>query len=98
MCSTWYYTEIAYWNLAYTRTNKALISSSLTLAENPRRERRARTSGLVTSLEVLRAEAEPLNQEAIIQADRAIEDAQDALRHAMGKPISQKRLVRRFLS
>jgi outer membrane protein TolC len=35
---------------------------------------------------VLQAEAEFLNQqEAIIQADRAIEDAQDVLRHAMGQ-------------
>ena len=33
-------TEIAYWNLAYTRANKALIASSLTLCgKSPRRER-----------------------------------------------------------
>ena len=80
-------TEIAYWNLAYTRANKALIASSLTLAENLLEENGERERlGLVTSLEVLQAEAEFLNQqEAIIQADRAIEDAQDVLRHAMGQ-------------
>ena len=56
-----------------------MISSSFTLAENLLEENGERTSGLVTS-EVLQAEAEFLNQqEAIIQADRAIEDAQDAL-------------------
>ena len=80
-------TEIAYWNLAYTRANKALIASSLALAENLLEENGERERlGLVTSLEVLQAEAEFLNQqEAIIQADRAIEDAQDVLRHAMGQ-------------
>jgi outer membrane protein len=80
-------TEIAYWNLVYTRANKALIVSSLTLAENLLEENGERERlGLVTSLEVLQAEAEYLNQqEAIIQADRAIEDAQDVLRHAMGQ-------------
>ena len=80
-------TEIAYWNLVYTRANKALIASSLTLAENLLEENGERERlGLVTSLEVLQAEAEYLNQqEAIIQADRAIEDAQDVLRHAMGQ-------------
>ena len=80
-------TEIAYWNLAYTRADKALIASSLALAENLLEENGERERlGLVTSLEVLQAEAEFLNQqEAIIQADRAIEDAQDVLRHAMGQ-------------
>ena len=80
-------TEIAYWNLAYTRADKALIASSLALAKNLLEENSERERlGLVTSLEVLQAEAEFLNQqEAIIQADRAIEDAQDALRHAMGQ-------------
>ena len=52
------------------------------LEENRERER----LGLVTPLEVLQAESEILNQqEAIIQADRAIEDAEDALRRAMGE-------------
>jgi len=80
-------TEIAYWNLAYTRADRALIASSLELAlnlleENTERER----LGMVTPLEVLQAEAEVLNQqEAIIQAERAIEDAEDALRRAMGQ-------------
>ncbi len=80
-------TEIAYWNLAYTRADKALIASSLALAENLLEENGERERlGLVTSLEVLQAEAEFLNQqEAIIQADRAIEDARDVLRHAMGQ-------------
>jgi outer membrane protein TolC len=80
-------TEIAYWNLVYTRANKALTASSLALAENLLEENGERKRlGLVTPLEVLQAEAEFLNQqEAIIQADRAIEDAQDVLRHAMGQ-------------
>ena len=80
-------TEIAYWNLVYTRADKALIASSLALAENLLEENRERKRlGLVTPLEVLQAEAEFLNQqEAIIQADRAIEDAQDVLWHAMGQ-------------
>ena len=80
-------TEIAYWNLVYTRADKALTASSLTLAENLLEENGERKRlGLVTPLEVLQAEAEFLNQqEAIIQADRAIEDAQDVLRHAMGQ-------------
>ena len=64
-----------------------MIASSLALAKNLLEENSERERlGLVTSLEVLQAEAEFLNQqEAIIQADRAIEDAQDALRHAMGQ-------------
>ena len=80
-------TEIAYWNLVYTRADKALTASSLTLAENLLEENGERKRlGLVTPLEVLQAEAEFLNQqEAIIQADRAIEDAKDVLRHAMGQ-------------
>ena len=80
-------TEIAYWNLVYTRADKALTASSLALAENLLDENGERKRlGLVTPLEVLQAEAEFLNQqEAIIQADRAIEDAQDVLRHAMGQ-------------
>ena len=80
-------TEIAYWNLVYTRADKALTASSLALAENLLDENGERKRlGLVTPLEVLQAEAEFLNQqEAIIQADRAIEDAQDVLRHALGQ-------------
>lgn len=80
-------TEIAYWNLVYTRADQALTTSSLALAENLLEENGERERlGLVTPLEVLQAEAEVLNQqEAIIQADRAIEDAQDALRRAMGQ-------------
>ena len=80
-------TEIAYWNLVYTRADKALTASSLALAKNLLEENSERKRlGLVTPLEVLQAEAEFLNQqEAIIQADRAIEDAQDVLRHAIGQ-------------
>lgn len=79
-------TEIAYWNLAYRRADRALIASSLELAENLLEENAERERlGLVTPLEVLQAEAEVLNQqEAIIQADRAIEDAEDELRRSMG--------------
>lgn len=80
-------TEIAYWNLAYARADRALIASSLALAENLLEENGERERlGLVTPLEVLQAEAELLNQqEAIIQAERAIEDAEDVLRRAMGQ-------------
>ena len=80
-------TEIAYWNLAYARADRALSASSLALAENLVEENRERERlGLVTPLEVLQSEAEVLNQqEAIIQADRGIEDAEDALRRAMGQ-------------
>ncbi|TVP77709.1 MAG: TolC family protein [Puniceicoccaceae bacterium] len=80
-------TEIAYWNLAFARADRALIASSLELAQNLLEENRERERlGLVTRLEVLQAEAEILNQqEAIIQADRVIEDAQDTLRRAMGQ-------------
>jgi outer membrane protein TolC len=80
-------TEIAYWNLAYARADRALIASSLALAENLVEENEERERlGLVTPLEVLQAEAEVLNQqEAIIQAERAIEDARDALLRAMGE-------------
>ncbi len=80
-------TEIAYWNLAYARADRELIASSLALAENLLEENRERERlGLVTPLEVLQAEAEVLNQqEDIIQAERTIEDAEDALRRAMGQ-------------
>ena len=80
-------TEIAYWNLAYTRADRALTASSLELAANLLEENIERERlGMVTPLEVLQAEAEVLNQqEAIIQAERAIEDAEDALRRAMGQ-------------
>ena len=80
-------TEIAYWNLAFTRADRKLIASSLELAQNLLEENRERERlGLVTPLEVLQAESEILNQqEAIIQAERAIEDAEDALRRAMGE-------------
>lgn len=80
-------TEIAYWNLAYRRANLALIASSLELAENLLEENSERERlGLVTPLEVLQAEAEVLDQqEEIIKAERAIEDAEDLLRRVMGK-------------
>jgi outer membrane protein len=80
-------TEIAYWNLAFARADREYIASSLELATNLLEENRERERlGLVTPLEVLQAEAEILNQqEAIIQADRVIEDAEDTLRRAMGE-------------
>lgn len=80
-------TEIAYWNLAFRQADRALIASSLELAENLLEENSERERlGLVTPLEVLQAEAEVLNQqEEIIQADRAIEDAEDILRRVMGE-------------
>lgn len=80
-------TELAYWNLAYARADRALIASSLALAENLLEENSERERlGLVTPLEVLQAEAEVLNQqEDIIQAERAIEDAEDLLRRVMGQ-------------
>lgn len=79
-------TEIAYWNLAYTQAELALIASSLELAENLLEENREREKlGLVTPLEVLQAETELVNQqEDVIQAERAIEDAEDVLRALMG--------------
>jgi outer membrane protein len=79
-------TEIAYWNVAYAQAELALIASSLQLAENLLEENRARERlGLITPLEVLQAEAELVNQqEDVIQAERAIEDAQDVLRELMG--------------
>jgi OMF family outer membrane factor len=80
-------TELAYWNLAYRQADRALIASSLELAENLLEENTERERlGLVTPLELLQAEAEVLNQqEEVIQADRAIEDAQDTLLRVMGK-------------
>jgi len=79
-------TEIAYWNLAFARADHALISSSIELAETLLEENRERERlGLVTPLEVLQAETELINRrEDLIQAERAIEDAQDELRRAMG--------------
>jgi outer membrane protein len=79
-------TEIAYWNLAFTQAELTLIASSINLAENLLEENRERERlGLVTPLEVLQAEAELVNQqEDVIQAERAIEDAQDVLRELMG--------------
>lgn len=80
-------TEVAYLNLAYRRADRDLIASSLELAENLLEENTERERlGLVTPLEVLQAESEMLNrQEEVIQADRAIEDAEDTLRRVMGK-------------
>lgn len=80
-------TEIAYWNLAFARADRELIGSSLELAENLLEENRERQRlGLVTPLEVLQAEAEVLDQqEAIILADRVIENAEDSLRRAIGE-------------
>lgn len=80
-------TETAYWNLAYARASRKLIVSSLELAQNLLEENRERERlGMVTPLEVLQAETELVNQqENIIQAERAIEDASDQLRQLMGK-------------
>jgi outer membrane protein TolC len=80
-------TELAYWNLAYARESRELALSSLELAQNLLDENRERERlGLVTRLEVLQAEAELSGQqEAIIEAERDIEDAEDALRRAMGQ-------------
>jgi len=79
-------TEIAYWNLAFTRAAAALIGSSIDLAQNLLEENRERERlGLVTPLEVLQAETELINQqEDLIRAEQAIDDAKDALRRVMG--------------
>jgi outer membrane protein TolC len=80
-------TEIAYWNLSYARADLVLNASNLSLAENLLEENRERERlGLLTSLEVLQAEAEVLaQQESMILAERAIENAEDELRYAMGQ-------------
>ena len=80
-------TEIAYWNLGYAVADRALIASSIELAQNLLEENQERERlGLVTPLEVLQAQTELVNQqENIIQADRAIEDAMDRLRLLMGR-------------
>ena len=79
-------TEIAYWNLAFARADRALAASSIELAESLLEENRERERlGLVTPLEVLQAETELTSQlEDLIQAERAIEDAEDQLRRLMG--------------
>lgn len=79
-------TELAYWNLAFALENQALIGSRIELAENLLEENRERQRlGIVTSLEVLQAETELLNQEeAAILAEREIEETQDVLRRVMG--------------
>lgn len=96
-------TEIAYWDLSYARADLALNASSLALAENLLEENRERERlGLLTPLEVLQAEAQVLTQqEAIILAERAIENSEDALRRAMGradflKSFSESVLVARL--
>ncbi|MEN8843687.1 MAG: TolC family protein [Lentimonas sp.] len=79
-------TEIAYWNLAFTIAGRELIASSLELAETLLEETRERERlGLITKIDILQAETELVTQqEDIIQAERAIEDAQDELRRLMG--------------
>lgn len=80
-------TEIAYWNLAYAIEARALIASSINLAENLLEENTERERlGLVTPLEVLQAQTELLNQqEDIITAEQSIEDATDRLRILIGE-------------
>lgn len=79
-------TEIAYWNLAAARADADLIGSSIELATNLLEENRERERlGLVTPLEVLQAETELVNQqEQLIRAQQAIDDAKDSLRRVMG--------------
>ncbi|MGJ8640165.1 MAG: TolC family protein [Opitutaceae bacterium] len=79
-------TEIAYWNLAFAQAGLELSASSLKLAETLLKETKERERlGLVTRIDVLQAETELLaQQENIIQAERAIEDAEDQLRRLMG--------------
>ena len=79
-------TEIAYWNLAFARAAHELIASNMELAENLLEESRERQRlGLVTPLDVLQAETELVNQqEDLILSNRAIAEAEDALRRAMG--------------
>jgi len=87
-------TEIAYWNLAAARADAALIGSSIELATNLLEENRERERlGLVTPLEVLQAETELINQqEQLIRAEQAIDDAQDSLRRVMGSSSFLKNL------
>lgn len=79
-------TEIAYWNLAYARAERALVASSIELAKTLLEENRERERlGLVTPLEVLQAEAELVDQqEAILETERQIDEAADALRRRIG--------------
>jgi len=78
-------TEIAYWNIAFARALLELSASSLKLAETLLEETRERERlGIVTRIDVLQAETELVTQqEDIIQAERAIEDAEDELRRLM---------------
>ncbi len=79
-------TEIAYWNLSFARAARELIQSNLKLATNLLEENKERQRlGLVTPLEVLQSETELTNQEEdLIEAERGIADAEDALRRLMG--------------
>ncbi len=80
------FTEVAYWQVAYSYENRALVESSILVAESLLQETRERERlGLATRLEVLQARANLAErQEDVLTAQEALESANDALLSLLG--------------
>src|SRR5690606_3785490 len=74
-------TEKAYWQVAFQNAQVELSKSSVTLAKNLVEETEQRVElGLATRLDLLQARANLASQqESLIDSQRALKDAEDAL-------------------
>lgn len=79
--------ENAYWRLAYARARRELQESSIAVAQSLLEETLERERiGSATRLDVLQARANLANrQQAILESQRLVDDAQDTLRGLMGQ-------------
>ncbi|MEQ9824531.1 MAG: TolC family protein [Puniceicoccaceae bacterium] len=80
-------TEKAYWQVAFQDAQVELSKSSVTLAKNLVEETEQRVElGLATRLDLLQARANLASQqESLIDSQRALKDAEDALLLVMGR-------------
>jgi outer membrane protein TolC len=80
----------AYWNLVYSRFSLAVQEEALELAQESLRNNRTRVEvGTMAPIDIVEAEAEVArNEEAVILAEAAIEQAEDQLRALIFDPAT----------
>jgi outer membrane protein TolC len=78
-------TAAAYWELYFSRSNLEVAGDSLKLAKNLLKEVKTKIrAGTLASVEIYKAEAEvALREERLLRAEKAVYDAEDALRALM---------------
>lgn len=88
-------TVSAYWSLYFARNNLHVAELSVGLAENILKEVRTKIDvGVLAPVDIYRAEAElAIRQERFLRAEKAVSDAEDALRAVMNLTDWQREIV-----